>query len=72
VSYFGVRRTSGTSARFVVERLVDRLELGLGDPAGRERLRIDPAGQNLAIEDLTCVVLIVAWRMTPADRSRPS
>src|SRR5262249_23162574 len=36
----------------VLQRLLDRLELGRREPAGRERVRIHPAGTNLAIDRL--------------------
>jgi hypothetical protein len=36
----------------VPERLLDRLELGRREPAGRERVRIHPADPNLAIDRL--------------------
>ena len=37
----------------VPERLFDRLELGLSEPAGGERAGVDPAGLNLAVDGLT-------------------
>jgi hypothetical protein len=34
------------------ERLLDGLQLGLGEPGGCERVRIDLPGLDLAVEDL--------------------